>query len=185
MHGLPPSRGDGTLTSSLAPATYRGRLVLLSAVASAVVVADQIVKEVVLALLEPGRFVPLVGDRVGWQLIFNPGAAFGLKLPPLVFPIVTLVLIVVVLRTLVQPVRGAAVVAQGLVVGGAVGNVIDRLVRPGDGSLVGGYVVDFVAWGTFPRFNVADAAITVGVALFILLTLLEDLAERRRHTDRS
>jgi signal peptidase II len=102
-----------------------------------------------------------------------------------VFPVVTLVLIVVVVRTLAQPVRRAAVVAQGLVVGGAIGNVVDRLVRPGDGSLVGGYVVDFVAWGTFPRFNVADAAITVGVALFILLTLIEDLSERRRRTDPS
>jgi signal peptidase II len=123
---------------------------------------------------------------VGWQLIFNPGAAFGLPLPPIVFPIVTLVLIVVVVRTLTQPVGGrAAVVAQGLVVGGAVGNVVDRLVRPGDGSFVGGYVVDFVAWGSFPRFNVADAAITVGVALFILLALIEDLSERRRRTERS
>ncbi len=146
---------------------------------------DQLVKELVLTLLEPGRFVPLLGSSVGWQLVFNPGAAFGLRLPPIVFPVVTLVLIVVVARTLAQPVRGAAVVAQGLVVGGAIGNVVDRLVRPGDGSLVGGYVVDFVAWGTFPRFNVADAAITVGVALFILLTLIEDLSERRRRTDPS
>ncbi len=150
-----------------------------------IVVVDQVVKELVLTLLEPGRFVPLIGSRIGWQLIFNPGAAFGLSLPPVVFPVVTLVLIVVVVRTLAQPVRRAAVVAQGLVVGGAVGNVVDRLVRPGDGSLVGGYVVDFVAWGSFPRFNVADAAITVGVALFILLSLIDDLSERRRRTDGS
>jgi signal peptidase II len=152
-------------------------------VAFAVVVLDQFVKELVLAVLEPGRFVPLLGSSVGWQLIFNPGAAFGLRLPPVVFPIVTLVLVVVVVRTLSRPTRSVAVVAQGLVVGGAIGNVVDRLLRPGDGSAVGGYVVDFVAWGSFPRFNVADAAITVGVGLFVLLTLLEDLAERRRPTD--
>jgi signal peptidase II len=148
-------------------------------------VVDQLVKELVLTVLEPGRFVPLLGSSVGWQLVFNPGAAFGLRLPPIVFPVVTLVLIVVVVRTLVQPARGAAVVARGLVVGGAIGNVVDRLMRPGDGSPVGGYVVDFVAWGSFPRFNVADAAITVGVTLFILLALIEDLSERRRHTDPS
>jgi signal peptidase II len=144
------------------------------------VVLDQFVKELVLELLVPGRFVPFLGSSIGWQLVFNPGAAFGLRLPSVVFPLVTLAVIVVVVRTLSAPIRASAVVAQALVVGGAVGNVIDRLVRPGDGSFVGGYVVDFVAWGSFPRFNVADAAITVGVALFIIVALLEDLAERRR-----
>jgi signal peptidase II len=152
---------------------------LLAAVASSVVVLDQAVKVPALTALEPGRFVPFLGPRVGWQLIFNPGAAFGLRLPPIVFPIVTVVLIVVVLRTLAQTGRTSAVLAQALVVGGAIGNVVDRLVRPGDDVLFGGHVVDFVAWGSFPRFNVADAAITVGVALFVLTTLLDDLAERR------
>jgi signal peptidase II len=99
-----------------------------------------------------------------------------------VFPVVTLVLIVVVVRSLGEAHGTGAVIAQGLVVGGAIGNVVDRFVRPGDGSLVGGYVVDFVAWGTFPRFNVADASITVGVALFILLTLLDERAERAAGT---
>jgi signal peptidase II len=139
-------------------------------------------KELVLVLLEPGRFVPLLGGSVGWQLIFNPGAAFGVRLPPVVFPVVTLLLIVVVVRSLGEAHGTGAVIAQGLVVGGAIGNVVDRFVRPGDGSLVGGYVVDFVAWGTFPRFNIADASITVGVALFILLTLLAERAERAAGT---
>jgi signal peptidase II len=152
-------------------------------VAYVVVVLDQFTKELVLAVLQPGRFVPLVGSSIGWQLVFNPGAAFGLRLPPVVFPVVTVVLIVVVVRALAQPLPVGAVAAQGLVIGGAVGNVVDRLVRPGDGSFVGGYVVDFVAWGSFPRFNVADSAITVGVTLFVLLTLLDDLSERRRPTD--
>ena len=145
-------------------------------------VLDQFVKELALALLEPGRFVTLFGSSVGWQLIFNPGAAFGLRLPPVVFPIVTVVLLLVVLRTL-QHSPASAVVAQGLVIGGAIGNVIDRLVRPGDDVLFGGHVVDFVAWGGFPRFNVADASITVGVAMFVLVALLEDLSERRRVAD--
>ena len=158
----------------------RGRIVLLSAVALVVVVLDQFVKELALALLVPGRFVALFGSSVGWQLIFNPGAAFGLRLPPVVFPVVTLVLLVVVLRTLRESSPMTAVVAQGLVIGGAIGNVIDRIVRPGDDVLFGGHVVDFVAWGGFPRFNVADASITVGVAIFVLVALLEDLSERRR-----
>jgi len=156
----------------------RERLLVLVAVAFVVVVLDVFTKELALALLEPGRFVPLLGPSVGWQLIFNPGASFGIRLPPLVFPAVTVALVVIVVRTLAEPSTVRSVVSQGLVVGGAVGNVIDRFVRPGDGSLVGGYVVDFVAWGSFPRFNVADASITVGVGLFLLLALRSEAAER-------
>jgi signal peptidase II len=145
-------------------------------------VLDVFTKELVLSVLEPGRFVPLVGSGVGWQLIFNPGAAFGLRLPPVVFPAVTVVLVIVVIRTLREDIGMDALVAQALVVGGALGNVLDRLFRPGDGTLFGGYVVDFVAWGTFPRFNVADASITIGVTLFILSTLI---AERAARSDRT
>ncbi len=143
-----------------------------------VVVLDVFAKELVLSVLEPGRFVPLLGSGVGWQLIFNPGAAFGLRLPPVVFPAVTVVLVIVVIRTLREDLGMDALVAQSLVVGGALGNVLDRIFRPGDGTLFGGYVVDFVAWGTFPRFNVADASITVGVTLFILSTLIAERAAR-------
>jgi signal peptidase II len=160
----------------------RARVLLLSSIAFAVVVLDVFTKELVLAVLDPGRFVPLIGSGVGWQLIFNPGAAFGLRLPPVVFPLVTLVLVVVVVRSLQGPLSVGAVAAQALVVGGAVGNVLDRMFRPGDGTLFGGYVVDFVAWGTFPRFNVADASITVGVALFILSTLLDERSQRSERT---
>ena len=144
---------------------------------------DLFTKELVLVLLEPGRFVPWLGPSVGWQLVFNPGAAFGLRLPPIVFPIVTLVLIVIIGRALSESQHPVAVVAQGMVIGGALGNIVDRVTRPGDGSLVGGYVVDFVAWGAFPRFNVADASITVGVVLFILITLLAERAERAARAD--
>lgn len=155
-------------------------MLLLGLVAFGVIVVDLFTKELVLDVLEPGRFVSLIGSDVGWQLVFNPGAAFGLRLPPLVFPAVTLLLVFVIVRALADEPPPGAVAAQGLVLGGAIGNVIDRLVRPGDGTLVGGHVVDFVAWGSFPRFNVADASITVGVALFILLTLVAELRERDR-----
>jgi len=177
VHGLPASCGDGALSSDRT-AQLRGRLILLAFIAFTIVVLDQFVKELVLAVLEPGRFVPLLGSSIGWQLIFNPGAAFGLPLPTVVFPLVTVVLIVIVSRSIEPTTPAIAVVAQGLVVGGALGNVIDRLVRPGDGTWIGGHVVDFVAWGTFPRFNVADAAITVGVTLFLLVALVEERVQR-------
>jgi signal peptidase II len=152
--------------------------VLLGSVVLFVLVVDQLVKRFVLATLEPGVFVPVLGPRIGWQLIFNPGAAFGIPLPPLVFPVVTVVLFVVVVRSLSQGPSPLLVGAQGLILGGASGNVVDRVVRAGDGGMFSGTVVDFVAWGSFARFNVADAAITVGVVLVVLALLVEERAAR-------
>jgi len=168
---VPAPRGVGALTAE-GPARRRAGLLLLT-VAAVVVVVDQAVKVLVLDTLVPGRFVPFLGDAVGWQLVFNPGAAFGVPLPAPVFPVATLVVLVVVLRSL----GGAGAVgtlAQGLVIGGAVGNLADRVVRAAPGEPLGGLVVDFVAWGSFPRFNVADAAITVGVVLLLLVLLREE-----------
>lgn len=180
MHRLPPPRGVGALTAGT-PADRRPRRpgLLLAAVVSAVVAVDQAVKVLVLDVLTPGRFVPLLGDAVGWQLVFNPGAAFGIPLPAPVFPVATLVVLVAVVRSLGESGRGG-VLAQGLVVGGALGNLADRVVRAGPGDPLGGLVVDYVAWGSFPRFNVADAAITVGVALLLLLLVVEERRESAR-----
>lgn len=152
---------------------------MLLAVVTAVVAIDQAVKVLVLEVLAPGRYVPLIGDAVGWQLVFNPGAAFGIPLPAPVFPLATVVVLVVVVRSLGDAGRGG-VLAQGLVVGGALGNLADRVVRAEPGDPFGGLVVDYVAWGSFPRFNVADAAITVGVALLLLLLVREERRESRR-----
>jgi signal peptidase II len=154
-------------------------LLVLALVTVAVVLLDQYTKEIALRLLEPGRFVPFLGPAVGWQLIFNPGAAFGLQLPAVVFPVVTLVVLITILRSLPPLPAPLLVSVQGLVLGGALGNVVDRLVRPGSSGRFGGHVVDFVAWGSFPRFNLADAAITVGVILFLLLALRDEYADGR------
>lgn len=137
-------------------------------VVAVLVVVDQVVKYVAEQALEPGRFVPWLSDAIGWQLVYNDGAAFGLPLPWWVFPVVAVVVVVVVWRTLPRVERVVPVVAYGLLVAGALGNLVDRLVRTGDVGdprFLHGHVVDFVAWGTFPRFNVADAAITIGFVL--------------------
>ena len=64
-------------------------------------------------------------------------------------------------------------VATGLVVGGAIGNLLDRALREGDGFLGGG-VVDFIDLQWWPIFNVADTAIVVGAVLLFLSQLRED-----------
>jgi signal peptidase II len=146
-------------------------------VAAVVIVVDQATKQLALELLEPGRFVPWLSDAIGWQLVFNPGGAFGVGAPHWIFLIVTVVVVVVVVRSLPRCHTVTTAVAYGLLLAGAVGNVIDRLFRPGGPDAPGfggGEVVDFVAWGTFPRFNVADSAITVGFLLLVVGLLLEE-----------
>lgn len=149
-------------------------------VATAFVVLDQATKEVAEARLVRGEFVALIGDHIGWQLVYNPGGAFGMPAPPWVFLVVTVVVVVVVAKTLPTTTSLLQASAYGLLLAGALGNVIDRALRSGDGTLIGGEVVDFVAWGGFPRFNVADAAITVGFALLVVALWRE---ERQRSTD--
>lgn len=158
---------------------------LLGLIITAVIVAvDQAVKVLVEAVLQRGEFVPLLGPHIGWQLVYNPGGAFGFLAPPWVFLTVTIAVTVIVVRTLPRTTHLLPAAAYGLLLGGALGNAVDRLLREsvtgvGDGWFAGD-VVDFVAWGSFPRFNVADAAITIGVVLLGIALLRE---ERQRDDD--
>ena len=141
-------------------------------IAGIVVVIDQLVKVIVLDRLPVGAPIHVVDGLLALTLVMNPGLAFGLLgtldsawrwVVAALSIIALLVLARVALRVL--PTGGAAgVVAIGLIFGGAVGNLIDRARF--------GAVVDFVdvhwrGWH-WPAFNVADSAITVGVALLAL-----------------
>lgn len=153
-------------------------------IAAAGLVLDQATKQVAQRVLEPGEMVPLLGDRIGWQLVENPGAAFGLRAPTWLFLIVTVLVVTIVARTLPHASSLLQASAYGLLLSGALGNMIDRVVRAEDGFL-SGHVVDFVAWGSFPRFNVADSLITIGFALLVVALLLEDRRVSRTEQGRS
>lgn len=165
-------------TASPTPHPPSPRSVVLGLTTAAVfVVLDQVTKALAEAWLEPGRFVPLFGEHIGWQLVYNPGGAFGIPAPHWLFLVVTVIVVVVVARVLPRTPSKLTAVAYGLLLSGAVGNVIDRLVRDGGPdapAFGGGAVVDFVAWGTFPRFNVADSAITVGFVLLVIALWREE-----------
>jgi signal peptidase II len=161
-----------------APRGPAPHLLLSLIVAALVVSADQLTKAWALDRLAGGRDVHLVWT-LRLHLTFNRGMAFsrGGGLGPVIA-----ILAIVVVAVLVGSLRRAggrgtlAAVAVGLVVGGAAGNIADRVARSGEGFL-GGAVVDFIDLQWWPVFNLADAAITVGGAL-LLLTALR--AERQR-----
>jgi signal peptidase II len=107
-----------------------------------------------------------------WNLSFNTGMAFskGQGLGPVIALLAVLIVIVLVVGSAHVESRLARF-AAGMLIGGAVGNLGDRLFR-GDGWLHGA-VVDFIDFQWFPIFNVADIGVTVGATLFALASLLD------------
>jgi signal peptidase II len=145
------------------------------AIAAIVVVADQLTKHWALNALGPsaehpsGRNIDLFWT-LRFNLAFNTGMAFssGEGIGPLV-PILAIGVIAVLLISIGKSSSRWYSLAVGLVIGGALGNIIDRLFR-GEGGLHGA-VVDFIDLQWWPIFNVADIAVVVGGALLLLTTL--------------
>jgi signal peptidase II len=141
------------------------------AVAVVVAVIDQLAKAWILTLFaaEAGaRLIP-VAPFLNFALVMNRGVSFGLfnndqSLNAMIFALIAAVIVIALLVWLARARDWLLQAAIGLVIGGAVGNVVDRLVR--------GAVVDFLdfhvaEWHWF-IFNLADAAISVGVALMVI-----------------
>ena len=133
--------------------------------ATLVVVIDQVTKSVVEENLH--RPVHVLGP-FGLALGYNSGSAFSLFTGnPVALAVIALVLVGAIAFAVLRTRRVAVAVALGLVLGGAVGNLSDRLFRGHHGD-----VVDFVTLTHWPTFNVADSAITVGVVFLCLLLVL-------------
>jgi signal peptidase II len=136
-------------------------------VAAAVVVADQLSKWWAVDRLSRGP-IHIVGS-LRLALTRNSGGAFGLGsgvVPVVVLAVIALVVVLFVVGRSID--RPSIAVALGLVLGGALGNLADRVFRsPGFGR---GSVIDFVDLRWWPVFNVADAAITCGCVLLVLLS---------------
>lgn len=144
----------------------RRTLPSLIGVAAAVVAADHLTKWLALQELA-ARDIDLFWT-LRLRLVFNNGASFGLG--SRFAPVIALLAAAVVIgllgfgRTLQARVPTLAI---GVLVGGALGNLLDRIFRDGDGFL-GGPVVDFIDFQWWPVFNVADIAITVGAVVLAL-----------------
>ena len=150
-----------------------GVLLLLVVVAAVVAVSDQLAKAWAIANLPEGVPQQVLGNLLVFQRVANPGAAFSLATGSTwIFSIIA-VAVVVFLVWFARRIRSVAWgLLFGLLLGGTLGNLTDRLTRPPSFGL--GHVVDFilVPWMLPAIFNLADAAIVVSMCLFVLLTLL-------------
>ncbi len=146
------------------------RGLLFLGVAALVIITDQITKRVMEDRLRGQRSIPVIDDILRLTYVQNRGAAFGLLQDQTTFFVLVGVIVVGVIAASYRylPRSGFMLhLALGLQLGGAIGNLIDRIRQ--------GYVVDFVDFGYhanwWPVFNVADSAIVVGVALLALNAL--------------
>jgi signal peptidase II len=156
----------------------------MAAVAAIVVVLDLVTKRVVTSALGPDADDHawwLVGDDIGFEYVRNTGAAFGVfRGNAELLAAISIVVSIALAGLVIVELGGGrySALAGGLIVGGALGNVVERAID--------GFVTDFVAVGPWPRFNVADSAITIGVALFIVgvALLVDDRGAARRVNSR-
>ena len=136
------------------------------AIAAVVVLADQLTKAWARTALDD-QVIEIIPGFLGFALAENSGAAFGLfKGGGEVIAVLAVVAIGVVFVAFRAVERRSDLIGLGLVLGGAVGNLTDRLTR-GEGFL-DGRVTDWIELWFIPNFNVADASISIGVALLLL-----------------
>ncbi|HEX2193955.1 MAG TPA: signal peptidase II [Candidatus Limnocylindria bacterium] len=161
--------------SSAAPPNRRAELAVLGVTAAALVIADQVSKAAIESGLGVGERVAVLGDLVILWHVRNSGAAFSLFQfeGSLVLFYVVHVLALGMVAWFQRAFQGRSLwlhATLGLLLGGSIGNLIDRVRQ--------GYVTDFMSVGfgdaRFPTWNVADAGITVGITLLVgYLVLLE------------
>ena len=145
------------------------RYAIAIAIALAIVVLDLITKRIAAVSFAEAE-VTVIPGLLWFTYGENPGAAFSIfqNAGPL-FGVAALVAVSVVLGALRTARPTVEVVAFGMVMGGAVGNLVDRITRgPG---LLDGHVIDWIRLPNFPIFNIADSAITLAVALLFIAGL--------------
>jgi signal peptidase II len=161
------------MSSQAHPAQLRAELLALGLTAAAVVVLDQATKAMVAATIDVGGRVQVIGDLLVLWHVRNTGAAFSLFQGGQLFFLLVTLAAFGMLVYFQRAFRGRGALLQvvlGLVLGGTVGNLIDRLRQ--------GYVTDFVSMGIgdlrWPTYNVADASLVIGILTLVgYLTFLD------------
>ncbi|SRR5579875_21992 len=158
-------------------------LALLTAII--IIALDQWTKALVMQYLSPpgsGRIVPIIGDYLSLDYIQNNGAAFSMFANTAVLAVLIAIAIAVIAYLYLRILNTGPLALKlifGMIVGGAAGNLIDRVRH-------GGYVVDFIFFQIpqigfrFAVFNLADASISVGVFLLFVFLLFSSLKQSRK-----
>ncbi len=154
-------------------------------VAAAVIAVDHLVKWIIKTTMHLNQTIKVIGDFFTISYILNSGIAFGLfdsnpspvKAPLLiVISFVALGIILYIFLTLPKDVRGAGI-SMGLIFGGAIGNIIDRIAR---GRVVDFFDVDFpditvralnIHMTRWPTFNVADSCVLIGIIMLLVILI--------------
>lgn len=140
---------------------------------AAVVVVDQVTKAIVRTVMRPGETVAVIDGFISLSYVRNVGAAFGLlrgQRPIFIFTALAVLAGVVLFTRAMRPTGLFAPLALGLVGGGALGNLIDRVLF--------GRVTDFIDVHFWPVFNAADSAIVMGVGLLSFWLLVHGRPRR-------
>ena len=183
-----PRAGPGVVGAG---GVARRGVALLAGIAAAVVAADVLTKVVAVASLEQRPPLELLGGAVYLVLLRNPGAAWSMATGyTWALTLVALVVVGVIIRIARRLASTGWAIGLGLVLGGALGNLIDRFFRaPGP---LRGHVVDMVSLfapdgSVWPVFNVADSAIVCGGILLVLMAVrgveIDGSREPREETD--
>jgi signal peptidase II len=156
----------------------RRRMVLVYGTALGVLVLDQLTKWLAVEHLRGQPPINVIGEFAQLRYTTNPGGAFSLLTGfPLFFGLMAIVIMGLIVLYSRRVTSAGVLLVLGLLLGGALGNFLDRLLRGEE--FLGGEVVDFVDVGTFPVFNVADSCVTIGAITLAILLTREDLSSRR------
>ena len=147
-------------------------LIVLALVALAGYALDQISKALVVSSMTEGETVRVLGDVLQLHFIRNPGAAFSLATGlTWVFSLIAAGVVVFIVWFAARIRSLAWAIVFGLLLGGVLGNLTDRLLREPSFGL--GHVVDFIStpWMLPAIYNIADSCIVVSMVLFVILTI--------------
>jgi lipoprotein signal peptidase len=177
----PAAAGPEQNPEGTAAGQPRRRIGVLVAVAVLVLALDIVSKVIVVATLSDRGPVQLIGSLLQLRLDRNPGAAFSVGTGmTVVFSLIAVAVIAVILRYS-RNIRSVPwALTLGLLLGGATGNLTDRIFRsPG---VFRGWVVDWIQVPHWPVFNLADSAIVCGGILAVLLSARGIRLDGRRET---
>ncbi|MEW1611814.1 MULTISPECIES: signal peptidase II [unclassified Streptomyces] len=164
-----PDGGSTAADATVNAGTGKRKILALIGVSVVAYLLDLVTKMIVVAKLEHQPPIDIIGDWLQFRALRNPGAAFGFgEAFTVIFTIIAAGVIVVVIRLARKLYSLPWAIALGLLLGGALGNLTDRIFRaPG---VFEGAVVDFIAPKHFAVFNLADSAIVCGGILIVILS---------------